>query len=39
MDFKFDGYIYRANASKNPLKMVEKREPGSDGKFHEIFLV
>jgi len=25
-DFKFGGYIYRANANKSPLKILEKRE-------------
>jgi len=24
-DFKFGGYIYRANANKSPLKILEKR--------------
>ena len=27
-DFKFGGYIYRANANKSPLKILEKRERG-----------
>jgi len=27
-DFKFGGYIYRANLNKSPLKMLEKRERG-----------
>ena len=27
-DFKFGGYIYRANPNKSPLKFVEKRERG-----------
>ena len=27
-DFKSGGYIYRANANKNPLKILEKRERG-----------
>jgi len=25
-DFKLGGYIYRANANKSPLKILEKRE-------------
>jgi len=25
-DFKFGGYIYRANPNKSPLKILEKRE-------------
>jgi len=28
-DFKFGGYIYRANPTKSPLKFLEKRERGS----------
>jgi len=27
-DFKFGGYIYRANPNKSPLKILEKRELG-----------
>jgi len=27
-DFKFGGYIYRANPNKSPLKFLEKRERG-----------
>jgi len=27
-DFKFGGYIYRANPNKSPLKILEKRERG-----------
>ena len=27
-EFKFGGYIYRANPNKNPLKILEKRECG-----------
>jgi len=27
-DFKFGGYIYRANPNKSPLKILEKREGG-----------
>jgi len=27
-DFKIGGYIYRANANKSPLKILEKRERG-----------
>jgi len=27
-DFKFGGYIYRANPNKSPLKIVEKIECG-----------
>ena len=27
-DFKFGEYIYRANANKSPLKILEKRERG-----------
>jgi len=27
-DFKFGGYIYRANRNKSPLKLVEKKERG-----------
>jgi len=27
-DFKFGGYIYRVNANKRPLKILEKRERG-----------
>jgi len=27
-DFKFGGYIYRANPHKSPLKFLEKRERG-----------
>jgi len=27
-DFEFGGYIYRANANKSPLKILEKRERG-----------
>jgi len=27
-DFKFGGYIYRANPNKNPLKILEIRERG-----------
>jgi len=27
-DFKFGWYIYRANANKSPLKILEKRERG-----------
>jgi len=27
-DFKFGGYIYRANANKSPLKILEKKERG-----------
>ena len=27
-DFKFGGSIYRANANKSPLKIVEERERG-----------
>ena len=27
-DFKFDGYIYKANPNKSALKIVEKRERG-----------
>jgi len=26
MDFKFGGYIYRANPNESPLKILEKRE-------------
>jgi len=26
-DFKFGGYIYRANRNKSPLKILEKRQP------------
>ena len=28
MDFKFGGYIYRANPSKSPLQILEKMERG-----------
>ena len=28
MDFKFGGYIYKANPNKSPLKILEKRERG-----------
>ena len=27
-DFKFGGYIYRANPNKSPLKILQKRERG-----------
>ena len=27
-NFKFGGYIYRANSNKSPLKIFEKRERG-----------
>jgi len=27
-DFKFDGFIYRANPNKSPLKILENRERG-----------
>jgi len=27
-DFKFGGYIYKANPNKGPLKILEKRERG-----------
>jgi len=27
-DFKFGGYIYRANPNKSPLKFLEKKEHG-----------
>jgi len=27
-DFKFGEYIYRANANKSPLKILEKKERG-----------
>jgi len=27
-DFKFGGYIYRANPNKSPLKVLEKRKRG-----------
>jgi len=27
-DFKFGGYIYRANPNKSPLKILEKRQRG-----------
>ena len=27
-DFKFGGYIYRANSNKSPLKILEKMERG-----------
>ena len=27
-DFKFGGYIYKANPNKSPLKFLEKRERG-----------
>jgi len=27
-DFKFGGYIYRANPNKSPLKFLEKKERG-----------
>jgi len=27
-DFKFGGYIYRANPNKSPFKILEKRERG-----------
>ena len=27
-DFKFGGYIYRANPNKSPLKILEKMERG-----------
>jgi len=27
-DFKFGGYIFRANPNKSPLKILEKRERG-----------
>jgi len=27
-DFKFGGYIYRANVNKSPLKILDKRERG-----------
>jgi len=27
-DFKFGGYIYKANPNKSPLKILEKRERG-----------
>jgi len=27
-DFKFGGYIYKANSNKSPLKILEKRESG-----------
>ena len=27
-DFKFGGYIYKANPNKSPLRILEKRERG-----------
>jgi len=30
-DFKFGGYIYRANPNKSPLKVLEKMERGRRG--------
>ena len=27
-DFKFGGYIYKANPNKSPLKILERRERG-----------
>ena len=32
-EFKFGGYIYRANPNKSPLKILEKRERGHPGTF------
>ena len=36
-DFKFGGYIYRANPNKNPLIILEKRERGRIQGLHKFF--
>jgi len=36
-DFKFCGYIYRANPNKNPLKILEKGERGRNQGVPKIF--
>ena len=36
-DFKFGGYIYRANPNKSPLIILEKRERGSIQGLHKFF--
>jgi len=38
-DFKFGGYIYRANPNKSPLKILEKRERGRIQGLPKIFWV
>jgi len=37
-DFKFNGYIYRANPNKNPLKILEKGERGRNQGVPKIFM-
>jgi len=36
-DFKFGGYIYRANPNKSPLKILEKGERGRNNGVQKIF--
>jgi len=36
-DFKFDGYIYRANPNKSSLKFLEKRERGRIQGLHKFW--
>ena len=36
-DFKFGGYIYRANPNKSPLKILEKMERGRILGLHKYF--
>ena len=36
-DFKFGGYIYRANPNKSPLIILEKRERGRIQGLHKLF--
>ena len=35
-DFKFGGYIYRANSNKSPLKILEKMERGRIPRLHNF---
>ena len=36
-DFKFGGYIYRANPNESPLIILEKRERGRIQGLHKFF--
>jgi len=36
-DFKFGGYIYRANSNKSPLKILEKMERGRIQRLPKFF--
>jgi len=39
MDFKFGGYIYRANPNKSPLKLLEKGDVGISRDIAQYFWV